>query len=46
MLLTTGFMAVGRDAPVVIDDDLPMLRKPYQQLQLAQTLRDVLRPWS
>jgi CheY-like chemotaxis protein len=43
VLLTTGFVALGSDAPVILDDDLPMLRKPYQQPQLAQTLRDVLR---
>jgi CheY-like chemotaxis protein len=43
VLLTTGFVALGRDAPVVDDDDLPMRRKPYHQPQSAQKLRDFLR---
>jgi CheY-like chemotaxis protein len=43
VLLTTGFVAVGADAPAVVDETLRMLRKPYRQPELARMVRDVLR---
>jgi PAS domain S-box-containing protein len=43
VLLTSGFVAVGADAPAVFDKTLPMLRKPYRQPDLARMLRDVLK---
>jgi CheY-like chemotaxis protein len=43
VLLTTGFVAVGADAPAVVDETSRMLRKPYRQPELARMVRDVLR---
>jgi CheY-like chemotaxis protein len=43
VLLTTGFVAIGADAPATADETLPMLKKPYRQPELARMLRDVLR---
>jgi CheY-like chemotaxis protein len=42
VLLTSGIVAVGAEAPAV-DDGLPMLRKPYRSLELARMLREVMR---
>jgi CheY-like chemotaxis protein len=43
VLLTTGFVAIGADAPAVVDETLPLRRKPYRQPELARMVRDVLR---
>jgi DNA-binding NtrC family response regulator len=43
VLLTTGFVAVGADAPAVVDETLRMLCKPYRQPELARMVRDALR---
>ncbi len=43
VLLTTGYVALGADAPAVIDETLPMLRKPYRPPELARMVREVLQ---
>jgi len=45
VLLTTGFVAIGADLPAIVDETLPILRKPYRQLELARMVRDVLRSY-
>jgi hypothetical protein len=42
VLLTTGFVAADADAPALVDETLPMLRKPYRQPELARMVRDAL----
>jgi two-component system CheB/CheR fusion protein len=43
VLLTTGRIGLSEPMPTVIDDRLPMLRKPYRRPDLAKKLNEVLR---
>ena len=42
VLLTTGHVALGEETGIRIDERMPMLKKPYRQLDLAKKLREVL----
>jgi hypothetical protein len=43
VLLTTGHISLSEPMPTLIDDRLPMLRKPYRRPDLAKKLNEVLR---
>jgi CheY-like chemotaxis protein len=43
VLLTTGRVTVGDEAGVPIDEQLPLLKKPYRRADLSKELEEVLR---
>jgi PAS domain S-box-containing protein len=43
VLLTTGHIGLSEPVTILIDDRLPMLRKPYRRPDLAKKLDEVLR---